>query len=409
MAMRLRADNGQATILTAIALPIFCGFLGLALDVGSFYAARHRMQSAADAAALAAILELKRGSPESMLAAATAAAQANGFSTGIDMNHPPESGPNAGKTDFVEVIISGNVPTMLARLLIPETSMAMRARAVAGLAPTPRAGIYVLNRTESRSLEVGTESSLTSGLGVWVSSNHPVGLSVTGGSSLTAPAIGVTGGFEGTGYSRPPVTGMIPDYDPLHRVPAPPSGGACNFVNTKVQFATATLSPGVYCSGIIVSTNGRVTLQPGVYVLRGTGLDVNNNAFLEGSGVTIYNTGDAIFSAGPVRVRGNATMRISAPTSGALAGVAVFFDRALPLHTANMHVSTSGDTSIEGAVYARTQRIEVLAGATFNQSSRWMVLVADTVRVLSRSHLRAPADFGNSTVPSPIRSAILTE
>jgi hypothetical protein len=407
--MHLRRDSGQVTILVAISMPVFCGFLGLALDVGSFYTSRQRMQSAADASARAAILELKRGSPETMLAAATAAADANGFSSGLDMNFPPESGPNVGNTNFVEVIIDGDVPTVFARMLIPETSAQVRARAVAGLSAIPPAGIYVLNRTEPRALEVGTESSVTSGLGVWVSSSHHLGLSVTGASSLTAPAIGVTGGFEGAGYSEAPLTGMIPDADPLAHLPAPASGGACNFVNTKVQFATETLNPGVYCRGIIVSTNGRVTLRPGVYVLRGTGLDVNNNAFLAGTGVTIYNTGDATFPAGPVLVRGNATMQVSAPTSGSLAGVAIFFDRALPLHTANMQVSTSGDTTIEGAVYAPTQRVELLAGTTLTQSSPWMLMVADMVRVLARSQLRVPADFANSDVPSPIRTAVTVE
>ena len=406
--MPLRRESGQVTILVAISMPVFCGFLGLALDVGSFYTSRQRMQSAADASARAAILELKRGSPDTMLAAATAAADANGFDSGVDMNFPPESGPNAGNTNFVEVIIDGDVPTMFARMLIPAASAEVRARAVAGLAAVPPAGIYVLNPTEPRALEVGTESSVTSGLGVWVSSNHLLGLSVTGASSITAPAIGVTGGFEGEGYSKQPLTGMIPDADPLAHVPAP-AVGACNFVNMKVQFATTTLDPGVYCRGIVVSTNGRVTLRPGVYVLKGTGLDVNNNAFLEGTGVTIYNTGDATFPAGPVLVRGNATMQISAPTSGSLAGVAVFFDRALPLHTANMQVSTSGDTSIEGAVYAPTQRVELLAGTTLTQASPWMLMVADMVRVLARSHLRVPADFVNSDVPSPIRTAVTVE
>jgi hypothetical protein len=143
--------------------------------------------------------------------------------------------------------------------------------------------------------------------------------------------------------------------------------------------------------------------------LLGSGLDVNNNAVLQGTGVTIYNTGDVTFPAGPVQVRGNATMQVSAPTSGSLAGVAVFVDRALPLHTANVQLSTSGDTSVEGAVYAPSQRIDLLAGTTFTQTSPWMVLVADMMRVLSRSHLRVPADFANSSVPSPIRSAVMTE
>jgi hypothetical protein len=110
-----------------------------------------------------------------------------------------------------------------------------------------------------------------------------------------------------------------------------------------------------------------------------------------------------------VLVRQNATLNVSAPTAGSLAGIAVFFDRALAPLTVPMEMSTSGDTIIEGAVYAPNQRVSLLAGTTFTQTSPWLLLVADMIRVTARSHLNVPSDFATSAVPSPVRATLVVE
>ncbi len=56
-------ESGQTMIMVAILLPVMLGVSGLALDVGSLYSHKRRMQTAADAAALAGALEVNRGRP----------------------------------------------------------------------------------------------------------------------------------------------------------------------------------------------------------------------------------------------------------------------------------------------------------------------------------------------------------
>lgn len=57
-----RSEKGMTTIMMAVLLPIIIGFLGLAVDAGSVFMTKHRLQNTADAAALSAISELENSS-----------------------------------------------------------------------------------------------------------------------------------------------------------------------------------------------------------------------------------------------------------------------------------------------------------------------------------------------------------
>ncbi|TJV12931.1 MAG: hypothetical protein E5Y07_33535, partial [Mesorhizobium sp.] len=59
-----------------------------------------------------------------------------------------------------------------------------------------------------------------------------------------------------------------------------------------------------------------------VYVIQGGDFKVNANANISGDGVTIYVAG-----ASRVSMNGNATVTLSAPTSGTYSGVLMYGDR----------------------------------------------------------------------------------
>ena len=407
--MRLTGEKGQATVMAALTLPVICGFLGLALDVGSFYAEKRKIQTAADASAKAAVLELKRGKRTSMLTAATAAAADYGLGGGaVTMNFPPTSGQYIGNQKYVEVIIGQQIPTMFMRFMVSGSTVEVRGRAVAGLDGLPPAGLFILSRTRARALEVSAGSELTSDLDVWVSSNSASGVSVTSGSCMTAPGIGVTGGYEGSCFSSTPVIGMIPDEDPLADLP-PPQFSGCDYVDLEVKHQTVTLAAGVYCGGVDISTNAVVQLAPGVHVMRGGGFRVSSNSTVSGTGVVIYNTGDVTYPAGNISFANNSDIALSAPSSGALAGVLFFFDRSLAAQSVVISISSSADTHLEGTIYALKQHCEVQSGTKSNNLAPWMIMVCDTLSVSGGSRLNIPADFDTSSVPSPIRAPVLVE
>ena len=58
-------SSGGVMIYTAFASAVLLGMLGLAVDFGYWYQSKRDMQSAADAAAMAAVLEKARGATAS--------------------------------------------------------------------------------------------------------------------------------------------------------------------------------------------------------------------------------------------------------------------------------------------------------------------------------------------------------
>src|SRR5512133_1934198 len=107
-----KAEDGQAMVLTALALTFIMLMAGLGGDVGYLKYQRHQMQKAADAAALAGASVLSYSSNETNIRnAAYNDSSANGFANGsngiaVTVNHPPTSGPFAGNSAYVEVYVA---------------------------------------------------------------------------------------------------------------------------------------------------------------------------------------------------------------------------------------------------------------------------------------------------------------
>jgi Flp pilus assembly protein TadG len=74
---RLSGERGATAVIFALLLVPMLGFAALAVDIGSLYAERARLQVAADAAALAVAQDCSRGACGDMLATARAMVAAN--------------------------------------------------------------------------------------------------------------------------------------------------------------------------------------------------------------------------------------------------------------------------------------------------------------------------------------------
>src|SRR5258708_4022824 len=75
--------SGSIAMMTGIMATTLVGMAGLSVDVGNWYYTHSAMQSAADAAAIGGMTRLRWGGDNTqVIAAATADAQSNGFTTG---------------------------------------------------------------------------------------------------------------------------------------------------------------------------------------------------------------------------------------------------------------------------------------------------------------------------------------
>jgi hypothetical protein len=338
----LRDRRGSVLPVAALGFLATLGASALALDLTRAYAARNELRTAADAAALAAAARLPDIDAARRAALAYAARNATAGDDGGAVVEPDdvEFGawdprertltPAAAAPDSVRVTARlaggrGNaLPTFLARLFGTDT-VDLSATAVAGRSAA--ACVVVLDPSSATAMLLDSNAGVTArGCAVQVNSVGDAALRVASNGSLAADAICVGGGYAGgAGAVTPtPVRGCPPVPDPLAGLP-PPEVGACDrpaparYVDSK-----ATLRPGVYCAGLEIDGNSDVKLEPGTYVIKDGAFRVLSNAKLRGDGVTFYLTGREAL----LQFDSNAKLKLSAPTSGPMAGVLFFQDRA---------------------------------------------------------------------------------
>jgi len=394
--------------MSALSLIGLCALVGLAADTGYFFDCRRRMQTAADAAALAGAEQLRRGgSPVGK--AGKDAATANGFttdaSTSVDVYAQPHSGYYDGNPSYVEAIISQTRPTLFMGILgLPSAKVS--ARAVAGVQDSPNC-IYALGQTGTGLATNGSGSSLSAACGIVVNSSLNAGSGAVFGTSVA-----IAGTYSGSCSSSDPSgcrTGVPPQPDPLAQVAEPQVSG-CDFgVPTPVNVSggVATLNPGVYCDGISIGSGASVTFQPGVYILNGGGLSVSGNSTIQGTGVTFYNTAQGNHSYAPVTLTGGTLGFLSAPTSGPTEGMLFFQDRTItPKSNQSTNViAGSSNLNFNGTFYFPTTNLTFSGGGQV--ATNYTIFVAKTIVVGGNTTLSA--NFSSLQDGNPIKKITLAE
>ncbi len=394
----LRDTSGGTLIYVGLIFATLVGFTGLGIDVAHWYSTQRSAQSAADAAAIAGGVEAMWGGDASAIeTAAEDQAALNGFDASmVTVNIPPSSGPNTGDPNAVEVIIEAPTPGFFSSVVYQEPPVDITARSVAAQVAGSPACIVALEPTATAFTVQGGSAFTADGCMLQVNSTAPNALMSTGGSSITADEIAVTGDYTGSGYSTTPETGTPPMADPLAYLQPPASAGdPCDFTGwSSGGGVTTTISEGVYCDGLEIGMGSTVTLNPGLYVIRNGQFNVGMGSTNSGTGVTIYLTGDAVINLGF-----GADVDLSAPTMGDLAGVLFFQDRSAPPGTVHLFNSGSG-SALVGTVYLPTGEVRVASGSTLGGAADFTSFVAKTFDIESGSHLVVNSDYEASSVPS---------
>jgi Flp pilus assembly protein TadG len=385
------ARNGNIALMFAITLPLIVGGLGYGVETSYWYLLRNRMQGATDAAAHAAAMEARMGSDYvTVKAAAVRAAADNGFSNaaGVAVSTPPTTGPAAGKNNAVEVVLQSSVGRVFTAVFIAN-DLTLETRAVSTFNSASTACILALDPTASQAADFGGNTDVTlDGCSVMANSNAANAINVQGSAELTTDcAIAVGSVAVGATLTLTdcdePVTYAVPVADPFRNIPVPARPLSCLNDNG------ATLSPGLYCNGMALKNNK--TLQPGVYYIEGGNLQINANADVQGTGVTIY-----LASGVHLDFNGNARIRLSAPTSGTYSGMLFFGDRA----TAGTNkVNGTADSLLTGAIYFKNQSVDYLGN--FSGQGGCTQVVAKTIQWSGSTQIAANCTaLGMTPIPA---------
>lgn len=375
--------HGVVLIIVAVMMIVFIGFLGLAVDWLYTVRTAQQLQAAADAAALQGALHLPQG-VDAVIDEAVNLALKNyaageqvvlvpgddGLSGDVQVGRYHRVSSNNPTAWFEPTVDSPNAVRVIANRTeanpkqelalffggifgVPDVPITRDAVAMRG----PGAGLVVLDPDGPCSFDIGGTGDLNVENGaIYVNSDYPQqknqGAACNAGTvaSVTSEAFFVNGEpartFDQVDASpEPQKGGPIPD--PLaYLADGPdPANGPFNYSTTELQHfkgGNPELSSGYYGGGIKVSGGAQLKLKPGVYVIGGNGLSVENGS-LDARGVLIYlaRPSAGLFLSGGV-------ITITPMRTGDYAGVSIWqaYD-----NTAESTIIGNDTTNIEGAIY----------------------------------------------------------
>jgi Putative Flp pilus-assembly TadE/G-like len=407
--------HGFVAPLIAVLLVVIVGVGALAIDASLLMADRRKAQTAADAAALAAAIDLFQNwpahqgiDPSPNYPAATSArdtAADNGFTDGsngvvVTVNIPPTSGACVGLPGYAEVIIKMPQTRLLSGIW-GSSKINVAARSVArGTKHTAQAGLLVLDPSGSNTLATSNSGGVTvTGGDIIVNSNDPNAGHISNGGNIQANNLYFSGtpgyGSSGSGTFNTSPDGAIysnqtPTPDPLAGLPYP-SQPATTYTNVNITgfpvtsggnvvgFPTSgdpngwTLPAGTYSGGIHLSDNNSAhtyTLQSGIFYFTGGGLSLSGNAAVtsgSGGNLLFFNSGGGLSSTH------QDPLTLNPMTTGTYANITIFQNRS---NTSNDTLTgqTAGGLNITGTVYTPAAVFTLTgAGSNYAAGSQYIV------------------------------------
>lgn len=384
--------NGGVGVAVALTLTAVIGAGAFAIDLGYQSLNGTVLQNAADAAALAAVQHVR--DPVRSVAEAVEFARANvpaGYGTVTTANDVAIGHFDADRGTFTPGLMPFNaVRVTTVRSTARGNGVARFLAGVLGQGPGE------VQRTAIASVEVGREACVialdpsssetfrSSGraevrvpsCGIGVNSNAAVALYNRGPGGIQARSIDVVGGFSGVNINPTPLVGQRPFRDPLAHRTQPSTTNRCDFINRSFKDNRGeTVFPAetVFCGNIEI--DGRVRFSPGVHHFREANVVLRSNALALGEGVTLYFDRDSCFDSA-----GAGSVRLTAPTSGPTAGIAIWASRNSPTPGAKHCAGRNGlamqtfrfrgakDYFVGGSIYLPMQRAEFIGNADLDVS-----------------------------------------
>lgn len=397
--LRLRNESGQVLVLLTVAVAVLLGVAALVVDLGNRSQKLRQAQSSADSAVLAGAQEFMSPffyyySPPDWPSAIARVKNYVQVNFGTDPNTGWSSCSDEAALAYLpdtansDECISADRevnPTRL-RVRIPTTQLSTAfarafgttspisksASAVATIQPGHLPCAVCILGSSGTTLDQGTSDLNVVGGSIVVNSNAHTGDS----ASVAAPSIAVWGTASGD-FTPAPVKPPSPVLDPLAALAAP------TFDDSKEPDDASpggTLSPGVYHN--ITTSNGTLTLSPGIYIITGTfspgvkGSIVGNNVLLFfpscASHPNAFSANCSSWPGGTLNADNQESIKLSPPNASTCTlvpatcpyvGMSVFYDRN---NTSTISFGAGADLDVSGTIYAAAATMDIDAGAGAN-------------------------------------------
>lgn len=365
----LRSRSGGIAVITALSLPILVGATAFTAQSVEWVWARRAMQRQADSAAIAGAFALSQS--RSVATTVTSDLARNG-NTAIPVTslteNAPTKGAYAGNSRAVRVALTSNMPLWILSAFAGKT-VSINVEATAAVVGFGEYCAIALQNTPVVGITMTGSTTVNLNCGMITNSPAADTVSAGGSSTIAASPIAAVGGILPSS-NYPAGTQLfpysVPQQDPYAGLPTPNISSSSNNGNVQPN-QTKTLSPGNY-SGM--DLKGNVTLNPGVYYVDGSTFSANSGAIITGTGVTIILTSKTAASSpssiAQLNLNGNATLNLTAPTTGPYAGILFYQDRRAVDNGGSNVINGNSGSTLQGAIYFPGQAISFTGNTGMN-------------------------------------------
>lgn len=362
-----RDVRGNIAIVAALGSIPFVLAAGIAVDYSRAAAAKSNLQAAIDAAVLAGA----RDGSSSWTTLATNVLNAQLKTGDLAVASTTFSQDASGR--YVGSA-TGSVKSTFAGLVAVQ-SLPVNATATAVVkATTDRVCILLLNSSAAPGLLLNSGATIDApNCQVHVRSTGNPAATFNAATTLTSKKICVAGASViDNGGSHPNLSkGCTTVTDPFAGTLPTPASASCSYSNVTVNGGTYTANPGVYCGWTNLNNGVTVNFQPGVYVIKGGGVNVNGGTWT-GTGVTFY-----FADTSYIQFNGTVKLSLTAPTSGTYANILMY--EASGLAKSAFTINATAGALLNGLIWLPSRQLTLNSGASATAEN--LTLVLDTLIV----------------------------
>lgn len=385
----MRETRGSIALKFAFVGPaIFLLGVG-AIDLLAVSAAQGRLQSIADAGALAgapALALATDGAAAKERAASFVAAQMSQWADAPEHQETYEIVDQGGQR-AIRVLLRGHRPSFFANMLPPGGWHFIGDATASSVSLVPLC-VLTTGNTGSRVVNIQDSGRLRAPA-CMVHSNRDI--AVEGGALEAAAVQAVT---SATGAITPsPGTGAAPIDDPFANL-AIDDGVRCPRVVVRPRLSgVVRLAPGTHCGGLIIGGTAELVLEPGEHLFKAGALLLGGQARLSGTDVVLF-----FDTASWFEFRDRSMVNLTGRQTGEFAGLVMAATRN---NVQNFVVSSDNVETLLGVIYVPSARLVVEGRADVARDSAWTVIVAKELRMIGSPSLFINADYNASSVPVP--------
>jgi Flp pilus assembly protein TadG len=373
-------QDGNVAVAFGLALPVLIMAVGSVADYSALTNKRAELQKVADGAALAGAKVLLSSNRSASEREAEAAAAVGAI---VDQQVPGAAKVVTASLATRSVSVQLNIEksldfagflgsaTKTVGVMATATYNAQSSPCLIALGTAPGAGIELVGsakitatRCSVQSNAAGSNSIRTQGAASIKAAN--ICASGSAGRAQTSPPATSECPRLDDPYEERPVkcgpnqsiacTVSKPDTSGKKTTPVSTYTGPCLKTNYKAQ-DNEVLQPGVYCGGLSIGRG--VTMAPGFYQIQDGPLSLQANASLTGLSVSILLSGnDAVLD-----LQGSPKMKLTAMTTGPLAGIAVASNTVAP-PALTSSLQGSPEVSLTGSLWLPGQTLKMQGSPT---------------------------------------------